>query len=129
MNRHKRSLVLFLAVALTLSGCAARQIHPGAVNKFDSDAYDALLVTDSIIKSTRTDLENGVFPASIAPKVKDAINYVITAYNAANTSYRVYHAAVSTGTATAQQQAAVSDGINKMASATSALTQAKAGKP
>ena len=128
MNRHKRALVLFLAATLTLSGCAARQIHPGAVNKFDSDAYDALLVTDSIIKSTRTDIENGVFPASIAPKVKDAINYVITAYNAANTSYRVYHAAVSTGTATAQQQAAVSDGLNQMANATTALVNAKAGK-
>jgi hypothetical protein len=129
MKYRKSKAVLVVLLALTIAGCAAkRPIHPGAGNQFDSNAYDALLVTDSIITSTRTDLNNNVFPPSIAPKVKDAINYVITAYNAANTSYRIYHAAVANGTVTPAQQAAVSDGLNQISGATTALVNAKAGK-
>lgn len=121
-------IVSVLLLAAVLTGCAARPIHPGAKNKFDSDAYDALLVTDSVIQSTKAALTNNSFPAAIAPKVKDALNYVITAYDATDTSYLVYHAAVIAGAATPAQQAAVSDGLNKLSSATTALVNAKAGQ-
>jgi hypothetical protein len=131
-KRAKGLIIIWAALALcfVLASCSAqRPIHPGAANKFDSDSYDALLVADSIIQSTKADLANNTFPASVAAKMKDALNYLIEAYNATNTSYRVYHAAVAAGAATPVQQAAVQAGLNQIAGATTNLVNAKAVKP
>ena len=123
----KRLAVLALSVLL-LAGCAARPIHPGAANKFDSDSYDALLVTDNVIQSTRTDLANNVFPSSIAPKVKESLNYLITSYNAADIAYKAYHVAMTSGNgASSAQIAAVTTSLNQVSAATSTLVNAKAG--
>jgi hypothetical protein len=125
--RLQTVLVLSL-LALLSNGCAARPVHPGAVNKFDSDAYDALLVTDSVIQTTRADLVNNVFPPSIAPNVKDSLNYLIRAYNVADIAYRTYHTAALSGSATPVQQADVTTALNQVSNATSTLVNAKAGK-
>lgn len=126
--QKSKAKVLTLLLVLFLVGCAARPIHPGAANRFDSDAYDALLVADSIIQSTKADLTNNVFPANVAAPVKNALNNLIVAYNATDTSYRVYHAAVASGAATPQQQAAVQAGLNQVAGATTSLVNAKGAK-
>lgn len=127
--KHRNAIAIFvLTIVLTLSGCAARPLHPGAVNQFDSQSYDILLVTDSVIQSVKTDLNNGVFSATVAPKVKDAVNYLITAYNIADTAYRTYHAAAIAGTVTPSQQSAVSASLVDVANATQSLINAKAGK-
>lgn len=129
MLRNKRAnfLAVFLAVTL-LAGCGARAIHPGAANKFDSSAYDALLVTDSVIQSTKTDLANNVFPANVAASVKTALNGLIDAYNVTNVSYRAYHSAALAGNATPAQQQSVQSGLDSMAAATTNLTNAKVPK-
>ena len=121
-----KTVVIFLALALT--GCASRPIHPGAVNKFDSDAYDILLVTDNVIQTTRADLSNNVFSTTVAVNVKNALNGLITAYNAADIAYKTYHASAIAGTATPAQQAAVTNTLGQVQVATTVFVNAKAGK-
>jgi len=122
----KKIAVLMLAVAL--SGCAAAKIHPGSPNAFDSKSYDSLVVAHSVIESTKADLANNAFPASIAGNVKTALNDLITAYNAADTAYQAYHQSALAGTATAVQQQAVQNALNNVSTATNALTAAKGAK-
>jgi hypothetical protein len=122
---------LLLAVSLSaalLTGCAARQIHPGAANSFDSQVYDALIVSHSVIETCKADLANGVFSPTLAPKIKTALNDLIKAYDVADTVYQAYHTAAMAGTATTAQATAVSDAIQNVNNSTSALAAAKAGK-
>jgi hypothetical protein len=124
MNR----LAVF-ALAMVLTGCAATHpIHPGAANTFDSSSYDAVLVAHSVIETTKTDLANNVFPASIAGQVKTALNDLITGYNAADSAYQAYHQAAVAGTATTTQSNAVTAALTTLNTKTAALTAAKAGK-
>jgi hypothetical protein len=119
---------LRLIAVLILAGCAARPIHPGAANKFDSDSYDAVLVAHSVIETTKTDLANGAFPASIAGTVKTALNALIASYDLADQAYIAYHNAALAGTATTAQSTAVTNALNDVNAKTSALTSAKAAK-
>jgi hypothetical protein len=83
-----KALKMILAVVLfVLAGCAARPIHPGTANKFDSSVYDVLLTTDRVIQSTKAELTNGTFPPNIQPGVKTALNALIAAYNDADILY------------------------------------------
>jgi hypothetical protein len=125
MNRKRN---LGLIAVLLLVGCAARVVHPGAANKFDSDAYDAVLVAHSVIETTKTDLTNNVFPASIAGNVKTALNDIIKGYNIADTAYQTYHSAAIAGTATTAQSSAVSSALTDLQTKSAALTAAKAVK-
>lgn len=118
-----------LVLALALTGCAAHVTHPGSANAFDSNSYDAVLVAHSVIETTKTDLANGAFPASIAGNVKTALNDLIKAYDAADQFYISYHNAALAGTATAAQSTALTNALTDVNSKTSALTSAKVGKP
>ena len=118
-----------LIAVLILAGCAARPIHPGAANVFDSNAYDSVLVAHSVIETTKTDLANGAFPASIAGNVKTALNALIASYDAADKLYLVYHSAALAGTATTAQSTDLTNALNDVNAKTSALTSAKAAKP
>jgi hypothetical protein len=120
--------IAVLALALALTGCAAHVIHPGSANKFDSDAYDAVLVAHSVIETTKTDLANNAFPASIAGNVKTALNDLVTGYNAADAAYQAYHNAALAGTATTAQSTSLSNALTDVQNKTTALTSAKAGK-
>jgi hypothetical protein len=117
-----------LIAALILAGCAARPVHPGAANKFDSDSYDAVLVAHSVIETTKTDLANNAFPASIAGTVKVALNGLITSYDAADKLYISYHNAALAGTATTVQSTDLTNALNDVNAKTTALTSAKAAK-
>ena len=123
----KRKALLLLLIPL-LAGCAAHVYHPGAANKFDSDSYDAILVAHSIIETTKTDLANNAFPASIAGNVKTALNDLIKGYNAADGAYQTYHTVAIAGTATTAQSDAVKATLADLNTKTAALTAAKAGK-
>src|SRR5271156_6431527 len=126
---RRQLALLVLPLVLFFSGCAARPIHPGAANSFDSNAYDALLVTDSVIQSTKADLTNNVFSATVSASVKTALNNLITAYDVADVAYVAYHsAALSAAGATAAQQTAVTTSLNSVSTSTTALVTAKAGK-
>jgi hypothetical protein len=122
----KRLATLVLVLALT--GCAAHVTHPGAANTFDSNSYDAVLVTHNVIETTKTDLANNAFPASIVPNVKTALNALIEGYNVADTAYQTYHSAALAGTATTAQQTNLTNALNNLNAQTAALTAAKAGK-
>jgi hypothetical protein len=115
-----------IALALALTGCAATHpVHPGAANTFDSNSYDAVLVAHSVIETTKTDLANNTFPASIAGQVKTALNDLIKAYDIADTSYQTYHAAAIAGKATTAQSTAVSSALTDLQAKSTALTAAK----
>lgn len=120
-----KRIVLAMVLAVSMIGCAARQIHPGAANSFDSTTYDALIVTHSVIETTKTDLANNAFSITLAPKIKAALNDLIKAYDIADTVYQNYHMAAMAGTATPAQATAVSDAIQNVNNATGALTASK----
>jgi hypothetical protein len=140
MNRKvmkRNGITLFLAIGIVawiafgvvyFTGCAARVVHPGAANAFDSSAYDAMLVAHSVIETTKTDLANNAFPASIAGNVKTALNDLIKGYDVADTTYQAYHNAALAGTATVTQSNAVTAALNDVNTKTAALTAAKAAK-
>lgn len=123
----KRLAVFALSLAL-LAGCAARVTHPGAVNQFDSNAYDVVLITHGVIEDTKTDLAANAFPASIAGNVKTALNDLIKAYNVADTSYKAYHNAAVAGNPTAAQIADVQGALQDITTKTTALAAAKGSK-
>jgi hypothetical protein len=118
-----------LVLAVALGGCAARAVHPGSANAFDSNSYDAVLVAHSVIETTKTDLANGAFPASIAGNVKTALNGLIAAYDIAQKALTDYHNAALAGTATSAQSTALTNALTDVNAKTQALTSAKASKP
>ena len=122
-------LLLLGVLCLGSSGCQNKAYvnHPGSANTFDSQSYDALNVANSLIVATKADLASNKFTAPVAHDVATALNNLITAYDAANTSYQVYHTAALAGNATSTQQADVQNKLAVVASATSALTTVKGG--
>jgi hypothetical protein len=88
--QHQLGILLVLALALSLSACATRlTIHPGALNKTDSVAYDALLIAESIIDQARQ------LPLD-DKDAKSALNTLINAYDVARASWLTYRGAIGT---------------------------------
>jgi predicted small lipoprotein YifL len=121
--------VLALALIFSLDACGPKHVnHPGAANTFDSDSYDALLVTDQVIKTTKDELAAGKFPGTLADKVRTVLNDLIRGYNVADNAYKEYHAAALAGTATTEQSNAVTNSLAQMKTETAALAAVKAGQ-
>jgi hypothetical protein len=127
MQSTLRKLLLVLPL-LIMFGCAAHVVHPGTANSFDSDSYDALLITNNTIVQTKASLAAGSFPPAIAGNVKTALNALIKVYDDADTAYLAYHNAAMAGTATTAQSSAVTAGLSNVSSATTNLTNAKGAK-
>jgi hypothetical protein len=88
-------LVLLVPLLWTTSACAAHHgIHPGALNKADSAAYDALLIAETTIDQARLDFKAGRLPA----ESKDALDALIRSYNVARVSWLTYREAVAADT-------------------------------
>jgi hypothetical protein len=113
------------ALGLALAGCAARPIHPGAVNVADSVAYDSLVTTKAVIDQTKADLAANAFPAKDVPTIKKALNDLIGAYNTLDTSLTIYHNSFSAGTATQAQADAVTNASAAIKGAVNTLTSVK----
>jgi hypothetical protein len=129
LKRASITLIIVVGLVVFLSGCGPKHItHPGSANTFDSDSYDAVLVTHSVIETTKTDLANNAFPPSIAGNVKMALNDLIKGYDVAQTVYTTYHNAALAGTATPAQSTAVTNSLTDVQTKTAALTAAKAAK-
>ncbi len=80
-----------LAVALLFFvGCMKQPIHPGAVNQFDSAAYDTLVTVQAAIEEASKQI-------AAYPTLKPELNKVIDAYNTAQAAYKTYHKAVVAG--------------------------------
>src|SRR6266581_3624271 len=72
------TLLLVALLAAATSACAARYIvHPGALNKTDSAAYDILLVAETAIDQARLEYKSGHLPAGAKP----AFDALIQSYN------------------------------------------------
>jgi hypothetical protein len=82
-----------LPLAVLATACTAHYaIHPGALNKTDSAAYDALLIAETAIDQARQDFQAGLLPAGS----KDALDALIRSYNLARESWLTYRGAIST---------------------------------
>lgn len=127
-----KTLALSLALSLALlTGCHKNVVQapiPGAVNQFDSDTYVSLATAKGAIDQAKVEYANNAFPASVAPKIKEAINYAVATYNIADTTYQAYHVAAVAGSATPAQQQAVSNAVSNMNGAVTGITSAKGGK-
>lgn len=126
-NQLKSKLfTAFLAVSFLgflLTGCASANYvqHPGSINLFSSQSYDALVTADAAIKQAKTDL--GTFPVAWQPKIKSVLNTAIQAYNVADLSWQTYNAS-----ATAANQTALNANLSTLQTAMANLTTAKAGQ-
>lgn len=81
---------VYLAVGMFwASSCAGRSVplHPGALNVFDSHAYDTLISAQAALKQARTDID--ATPAF--SKYRPQFNQVTAVYNTAMTAYKAYH--------------------------------------
>jgi len=89
-------LVLILPLLFSASACAAHySLHPGALNKTDSAAYDAVLIAETTIDQARLDDKAGRLPAD----AKDALDALIRSYNVARASWLTYRGALATNVA------------------------------
>src|SRR6266566_2794994 len=87
------TLLLVALLAAATSACAARYtVHPGALNKTDSAAYDILLVAETAIDQARLDYKSGHLPAGAKP----AFDALIKSYNIARDSWLAYRSAIAT---------------------------------
>jgi hypothetical protein len=92
-------LIATLALAVVLIGCTKTPIQrhpatatdPGSTTQIDADAYDALLVADDAIKTTKADLANNIYPAATVVNVKAVLNHVISLYDPMDNAYIAYH--------------------------------------
>jgi hypothetical protein len=78
---------------LFLVSCTAHySIHPGALNKTDSAAYDTLLIAETTIDQARLDYQAGQLPAGAEP----ALDALIRSDNVARASWLAYRGAFAT---------------------------------
>jgi len=85
-------LVVMIPGLLAVSSCVARYtVHPGALDKTDSAAYDVLLIAQSTIDQARILYQAGQLPGAAA----EALNKLIEAYNIARESWLIYRGAPS----------------------------------
>ena len=83
-------LLVALLLAAT-SACAARYtVHPGALNKTDSAAYDMLLVAETAIDQARLAFKSGQLPGGAKP----ALDALVRSYNLARDSWLTYRDAI-----------------------------------
>ena len=88
--------LLFLMVVplfLTTPACAAAHytVHPGALNKIDSAAYDTLLIAGNAIDQARLDYKSGQLPAGAKP----ALDALVESYDLARAAWLTYRGAIS----------------------------------
>src|SRR2546425_9753250 len=96
VTQHQFGVVLLLALLLLASACAVRYtVHPGALNKTDSAAYDALLIAETAIDQARTEYQTGRLPVG-DKDAKAALDALIASYNIARESWLTYRGAITT---------------------------------
>ena len=113
MHHQRKGAALAVALLLILAACsttATAPTHPGAINSFDSAAYDTLITVQASINQAKTLI--GGFP-----QFKGDLNTAIAVYNAAISEYKVYH----TSTPTTATTAALQTQLTGLVTQTSAL--------
>ncbi len=93
--RLSRTRAALLVMALLLMSCA-KTLRPGALNEFDSRAFDTLGTAAISIEALKQQCPSG--PTSPCPQAKkDAINKIIDSYNLARQAWLDYRALVAAG--------------------------------
>lgn len=123
-------ILAVIALSAVLMGCTKTPIQrhpatatdPGSTTALDADAYDALVVTDSLIKSTKADLAAGKYGTK-ADTVKSVLNTTIKYYDDAQAAYTVEHANQSA----AQLIATLRDALATMKQSSAQLATATKG--
>jgi hypothetical protein len=91
VTQHEISIAALLAMFILLAACAGRYtVHPGALDKTDSAAYDTLLIAENTIDQARLEYQAGRLPQ------RDALDALITSYNVARESWLTYRGAIAT---------------------------------
>src|SRR6185369_14413075 len=91
-------LIASTLLVLTLTSCASAPIqHPGAINAFDSNAYDALITEQAAIEQAKSNINS-------FPQFKTQLNNVIAQYNVTMDAYKTYHSVGSGDTVALQNQ-------------------------
>src|SRR5262249_11390054 len=91
------AFLLIVPLALATPACAMHyNMHPGALNRFDSVAYDTLLVAETTIDQARLDLQSGRLPAGAQP----ALDALVASYNTTRATWLTYRGALSTNAPT-----------------------------
>jgi hypothetical protein len=86
-------VILTIPLLFLVSACAAHYItHPGALNKTDSVAYDALLIAETTIDQARLELRAGHLPA----RAKAPLEELIRLYNVAREAWLAYRGSLAT---------------------------------
>jgi hypothetical protein len=108
---------------LVLAGCAAQNpttvSHPGAINSFDSNAYDSLVTAQGAIDAAK--------PLATSAGQKAILNKVIAAYNEAKNAYLLYHSQLAAGGNV--DTAALSAQLTSLVQATANLATQLKGAP
>ena len=121
VTQHEVSAVLLLALLLLASACAARyMVHPGALNKTDSAAYDMLLIAEAAIDQARTR-----FRGQLPGETKDAFNALVHAYNLARESWLTYRGAISTRVPAQMYFDKLTKNLSDLTNAIQAIREAK----
>ena len=116
-----RSTVLILAGCLLMgTGCGrqVRAVHPGAINTFDSVAYDMLLASQAALEQSKVIAEN-------KPPYKAGLNQAIGSYNTALSLYRAFH----TGGHSESQLAALKAALAELSKSIAELQRSLGRKP
>lgn len=137
MTRYVRNTVLVLTLLCVGCKSGAYKVHPGAggyvsgtataTQLFLSQSYDTLSAADVVIMQTRADFLGNKFPAAAMPKIRNAFNITVSAYDTAQQSWVATNAAATTGGSTTQT--ALTAAIAALNQALTSLSSAKAGTP
>jgi hypothetical protein len=105
-----------------MSACAAHYtIHPGALNKTDSAAYDALLIAEAAIDQARMEYQASRLPAL----AKKPLNALIESYNVARDSWLTYRGAIATNVPAGVYFHQLTKNVSDLAVAIRAFKEAK----
>ncbi len=92
---NRLGLVWIAPLLLWTSACAAHYtVHPGALSKTDSAAYDALRIAETTIDQARLEYKAGQLPG----KAREALDALIRSYNIARDSWLTYRGAIAADT-------------------------------
>lgn len=116
MRTNRKGAVVVAALILILAACATTNTapsHPGAINSFDSTAYDTLITVQASINQAKTLI--GGFP-----QFKADLNAAISVYNTTLAAYKIYHTGGS-ATATTASTTALQTQMTTLVTQVSAL--------